>query len=239
MTDNNYTQAGESQKEMGALEKIMNVFFAPRKTFESVDRKPDWLIPMVIVVIVSLVFTIIAMPIIMPEQMAKQREKMEEKGMTNEQIEKAQEMGAKVGKFVGPISSIVVVVVVLLVISGIYLFAGNIVLGGKTIFKKVLAVVCYSSLIGSLGQLILLPLVMTKKTMSVSFSLASFMSPDASETALYHILKHIDLFAFWQIIVAGIGIAVIYKFTTKKSIIMVASLYVIYILISLGVKSIF
>lgn len=229
----------KDQAESGTFEKIYNVFFAPRKTFESIDRKPDWLIPMVIVVAIAVLFTIIIMPIALPQQMEKQREKMEERGMAAEEIDRAMAMGERIGKTVGPITTGVVTIIFLLLIPGIFMFMGNIILGGKTTFKKLLSVFCYSSLIGSLNTIILLPMILSKKTMEVHFSLASFMSADVSESFLYQLLKKIDLFAIWQIIVAGIGVAVVYKFTTKKSIIMVASLYVIYMIVSLAWKSIF
>lgn len=228
-----------SQREMGTFEKIYNLFFAPRKTFESIDRKPAWLTPMVIVVVVVLLFTIVVMPIMIPQQMEKQRAKMEEKGMSAEQIDKAMEMGEKFGRILGPISAGVGTVIYLLAISGLFLFVGNIILGGKSSFKKLLSVVCYTSLIGSLNSIILLPIILSKENMDVHFSLAAFMSSDTTETFLYQFLKNIDLFWIWQIIVAGIGIAVIYKFSTKKSITMVASLYVIYMVISLALTAIF
>jgi hypothetical protein len=84
-----------------------------------------------------------------------------------------------------------------------------------------------------------MPIIFSKKTMEVHFSLAAFMSSDAAETFLYQLLKKIDLFAIWQIAVAGIGVAIVYKFTTKKSITMVASLYIIFIIISLAWHSLF
>ena len=227
------------QNELGTFAKISNVFFAPQKTFASIDRKPDWIIPLAIVLIITLLFTVVIMPIAIPEQMSKQRAKMEERGMSPEEIDRAMEIGEKAGKIAGPISAVVVSILFLLVISGILMFVGNIILGGKTSFKKLFSVVCYSSLIGSLNQLILLLIIPFKKTMDVHFSLAAFMSSDSSETMLYQLLKKIDLFTIWEIIVMGIGVAVIYKFTTKKSIGMVASLYVIYIILSLVWRSIF
>jgi len=228
----------ENQK-IGTFGKIYNIFFSPRITFESVDEKPDWLVPMTIVVIVALIFGLVAMPVIMPEKMAEQRLKLEERGMSPQEIDRAMEMGEKFGKRIAPVGAIVGTVIYLTVVAGIFLFIGNIILGGKTSFKKMLSVVCYSSLIGSLGSLILLPLVLSKQTMDVHFSLAAVMSSEASKTILYQFLKKIDLFAIWQIFVAGIGVSAIYKFTTQKSVLMVASLYVVYILISLVWFSIF
>jgi hypothetical protein len=239
MSGINSIDSTNSQQEMNVVQRVFGVFFSPRKTFEDIDRKPDWVVPMVIVVIIAVLFTIIIMPIALPQQMDKQREKFEERGMSDEEIERAMEMGGKFGRIIGPIGAAVGSVVYLLAIAGIFMFVGNTILGGKTTFKKLVSVVCYSSLIGSLNSIILLPMILSRKTMEVHFSLAAFMSADASETFLYQLLKKIDLFAFWQIVVAGIGVAVIYKFTTKKAIAMVASLYVLYMVISLAWTAIF
>jgi len=237
---NSNSQASSiSPQQLNAVQRVFGVFFSPRKTFEDIDRKPDWVVPMVIVVVIAVLFTVIIMPIALPQQMEKQQAKMEERGMSQEEIDRAVEMGEKIGKIVGPIGAAIGSVVFLFAVAGIFMFVGNTILGGKTTFKKLLSVVCYSSLIGSLNSIILLPIILSKKTMEVHFSLAAFMSADASETFLYQLLKKIDLFACWQIVVAGIGVAAVYKFTTKKSITMVASLYIIYMIISLVWTSIF
>ena len=233
-------QNSVSEKEMGTFEKIYNVFLAPSKTFQSIDRKPDWIIPMAIVLAVVLLVTIFIMPIVMPEKMAEQRAKMEEKGMSPEEIDRAVEMGESIGSKAGPVMGVVSTFIVLLIIAALLMFTCGIILGGeKTSFKKVLSVVSYTSLIGSLGSLILLPVILSKKTAEVGFNLASFMSSDASESFLYQLLKKVDLFMIWEIIVAGIGLAVIYKLTTKKTITAVALLYVIVVAIGLGLQNIF
>jgi hypothetical protein len=228
-----------NQNQMSIFDKILNVFFAPRKTFESINQKPDWLVPMIIVVVVALVFTTLIMPVVMPEQMAKQRTKLEQQGMSSEQIDRSMEIGMKAGKIMGPVGAVFGTVIYLLIISGILLFVGNIILGGKTTFKKLLSVVSYSSLIGSVYSLILLPLILAKKTMEVHFSLATFMSNDAANTLMYQFLKKIDLFSLWGFIVMGIGFGVVYNFTTKKSVTTMIVLYIIYILISLLLFKIF
>ena len=229
----------ENSNQMSTFDKIVNVFVEPKTTFRSINRHPDWIVPMIIILAVVVLFTTIIMPIVLPEQMEKQKTKMAEQGMSDEEIAKAMDVGQKVGKIVGPISAGVMTIIYILAISGILLFCGNIILGGETTFKKVLSVVTYSSLIGSLGSLLILPLILTKKTMHVGFSLAVFMSSDAHDTPLYQFLSKIDFFAIWQIIVVGIGLSVIYKFSTQKSITMVAVLYVLYIVISVGVTAIF
>ncbi len=225
--------------EPGIFEKIFNVFVAPQKTFESVDRKPDWLVPMAIVVIIAIFYSIMIMPIAMNEGMDKQRVKMEERGMSPDEIDRAMEMGKKFGNVFGIVGGSVGPILYLLLIAGLFLFIGNTILAGQTTYTRMLSVVSYTSLIGSVGSLILLPLILSKKTMEVSFSLASFLSVESSESFLYQLLKKIDFFTIWQIIVAGIGFAIIYKFTTKKGIAAIAGLYIVIIGIVLILQSIF
>ncbi|MDZ7261257.1 MAG: YIP1 family protein [candidate division KSB1 bacterium] len=227
----------ETQKELGVFQKIVGVFSSPRQTFESVNRKPDWVVPLVIVLLVSLVISILVTPIAMQEGLEMQREMMKERGMSDEQIDNALAIGQKVGKITGPIMAVIVILVVLLIVAAVLMFGGNVILGGTTNFKKVFSVICYSSLIGSLGGLIKLPLMLSKQSVKVSFSLATFLSEDASKTFLYKLLSKIELFTIWELAVLSIGLAVIYKFTTKKAATLVVSLWIIWVVISVGLGS--
>ena len=234
MSDNINNIAENSQNNIGFMGKAFNIFLDPKKTFHSLDNKPDWIMPLIVILIIAVTFTYLIMPIVMPIQMEKQAEKMAEQGMSAEQIETATATGEKIGKIVGPIAGGLSTFIMIMAIAALLLFIGNTMLGGKTTFKKIMSVITYTSLIDSLNSLIILPLILSKKIMEVHFSLATFLSNDASETILYQILKKFDLFAIWEVIVAGIGISIIYKFTTKKSITIVASLYIIYSIISLA-----
>lgn len=228
MTEEMVTGKGQ----MSIFEKILNVFIEPRKTFENLYQKPDWIIPTTILVVVMVVFTMLVMPIALPEQMEKQRQKYEERGMTDQEIERAMAVGEKAGKIIGPISSGITSIVVVLVVAGVLLFIGNIILGGESSYKKMLAVVAYSSMIGILNLILLLPLILSKQTMNVNFSLAAFLSADSIKTITYQLLSKVDFFSIWNIFVTGIGFSVMYKFSTKKSIITIAVLYTIYAVVS-------
>lgn len=162
-------------KEMSKFSKIINVFLAPRSTFESIDRKPDWIVPLLIVVIIAFVISFLIMPFALDRQFDMQRAKMQERGMSDEEIENALELGRPIAEKVGPISALVVTAIFLVILAALLYFLGNIILGGKTTFKKIFSVVTYTSLIGSLGSLVLLPIMLSKRSVDVHFSLATFM----------------------------------------------------------------
>lgn len=239
MSDMNSSADAGSQPQLSAGQRIIGVFLSPGKTFEDLDRRPDWILPLVIILIITLAFTIITSPITMPEQMDKQRVKMEERGMSDEQIEQALTTGEKVGKILAPIGAIVGTTIMLLIFTLMVWFVGNIVLGGQTTFKKIFSVYNYSSLIGALGMIVTLPVVLAKKTANVHFSLASFLSDDQSQTLLYKILRSFGVFSIWQYIVLAIGFAAIYKFSMKKSGWTIVVLFLIYVMITVVLSQIF
>ena len=119
---------------------------------------------MIIIVLVALLFTVLILPISLPQQLEKARIKQEEKGLSPDEISRAMEIGEKFGKIAGPIFAVIGSILYLLALSGIFMFIGNFVLGGQTTYPKILSVISYTSLIGSLNSLLLLPMILTKKT---------------------------------------------------------------------------
>lgn len=226
-------------QNMNAMQRIFGVFFSPKNTFEDIDRKPTWVVPVALILAIVVAFTIITMPITMPEQMEKQREKMLERGMGDDQIDQIMASQEKIGKFIGPVGAVISTIIILLIFAGILIFVGNIVLGGKTTFKTMFSVYVHSSLIGMLGMLLSLPLIIQKQTANVHFSLALMLSEDQSKTILYNVLKAFGLFSIWQYVVLAIGFAVIYKFSMKKAGIAMVVLFLIYVGFSVAMAQIF
>ena len=229
----------KTNKDLSVIQKMVGVFFSPKDSFEAIDRKPDWIIPMVVIIILTLIVTMITLPITMPDQMEKQRIKMEERGMSDDQIDQAMSVSEKMGKIMAPIGIIISVPIVFLILTLIIWFVGNVVLGGQTTFKKMFSVYTYSSLIGTIGLLLKSLLILARQNPDVHFSLALLLPQDQSEALVYKILKGFDLFSIWQYAVLAIGFAVIYKFSMKKSGWTMAVLFIITVFISVGFQQIF
>jgi hypothetical protein len=88
MEQNNVT-SGPNQ--MGFIGRIIGVFTSPGNTFLSIQAKPAWLIPAIILLILTVAFVFIAKPIILTESAEQQQIAMEKRGMSQEQIETATE----------------------------------------------------------------------------------------------------------------------------------------------------
>lgn len=232
-------QESQVSSNMNVFQKIVGVFFEPKNTFTAIDQKPDWIAPLLVIIVLTLVFTMLTMPITLPDQMEKQRVKYEERGMSDEQIDQAMSAGESIGKIAAPISVVIGVPIVLLFFALIFWFVGNVVLGGQTTYIKMFSVYIYASLIGMLGLALKSLVIMLRESADVHFSLALLLNPEESETLLFKVLNSFDLFAIWQYAVLAIGFAVIYKFTIKKAGITMAVLFLITVVITVGLSQIF
>lgn len=226
-----------SAKEMGVFGRIVGIFTSPRETFESIDQKPTWLVPFLIIVIVMIVLQFLAMDIAMKDRLAD----MQARDMPADQFERARDQ-MESWKYVGFAFIPVGMLVVWVIISGILLFGGNTMMGGETKFKKVFSVLAWSGLIGLVGEVIKTLLILSKgTTRGVVLSLAFVLpTPELGQSppVLYRLLSQFGLFTIWELVLWIIGLAVIYRFTTKKSATLVLSLWAIWIVISVTLGSV-
>ncbi len=226
-----------SVNEMGPIGRIVGIFTSPRDTFKSIDQKPTWLVPFIIVVVVSILIQFLVMDIGIKDRIALE----EARGTSEEQIEAIRTYADGPLVYLGVVMTPVGVLLFWAIFAGILLFGGNMVMGGETKFKKVFSVVAWSSLIGLVGNLLKTLLIMSKGTsQGVVTSLAILLpTPElAQKTILYRILEKFDLFLIWELILWIIGLAVINRFTTKKSATLVISLWVIYAVLTIALAGV-
>jgi hypothetical protein len=211
------TETTPEATDLTFFQRMAGVFFSPSKTFEQLDRKPDWLAPMILTVSATFVFVYLTLPITLPEQMAKQEQKLEAQGMNSDQIEKAMAFGEKIGWVSGLVGGVLGPVIHLLVITLFYWFVGNVMLHGQTTYLKMFSVCAYTGLINLLAMAIKLPLILVKQTADVELALGNFLPEDMAESLWANILQVLDLFVIWRFAVLAIGFSVLYKFTLEKA----------------------
>jgi len=239
MSSDTQINNGTEGEELSIVQKIVGIFTAPAKAFASIDLSPSWIIPLTLILAVNLVFVYFANDIILEETLVQQEEAMVERGMDAEQIDAALTQVESWTPISVWVLSIIGPPIILAIVSGVFLFVGNVILGGKTSFKKVLSVTAWSWLIFSLAGLVMLPLVLSQETMQISFSLATFMSEESKNTFLYLFLQKIEVFTIWWIAVYSIGLGVIYKTKTQKMATAVGVVYFIYAVVASALGGMF
>lgn len=221
-----------AEQPKNVFARILGIFINPRETMDDIAARPTWIVPMVLVILTSVLSVVLLQDIIMDKAAA---EMAKNPNMTQEQIDQAMPFV----KGVTWISVLVGVPIINVLIAGLFIFIGNVILGGQTNFKTAFSVTSWSGLISVLGSLILIPILRAKGELTSATSL-SFLDPSGDEGApLFFLLSQIDLFRLWGMIVLGLGFAAAYKFSSKKGVTTALVVWGIFVVLGTALKAIF
>jgi hypothetical protein len=228
--------------------RIFGVLFAPKPTFESIVRRPTWIVPVILGCIFFMAVVAVftqrgGWPSFFEKQAANnsrmQKMSAEDRERTmNAQLKFAPTFGYIEGVVIPPIAAVVVASVLMLVFS----------LSGatKVDFKTSLAIVSYAwvpwLIHGFLSILILF--LKDPSTVDLQNIVASnpgaFLSDDAAKW-LTALLGSIDIFAIWTLILLAIGYSVTNpkKLSFGKALVLVVIPWLFFIAIKVGLTAAF
>jgi len=189
---------------------LAEVFYKPSAFFHQLKDHPKVLISYIVLAILLFGFFAATVDLIYDMQVNSPQFQAQMQGQEmTPQIEQIMKYQILIG---GP----VVILLVPLVAALLGLFWGNFVFAGKAKFKQLLSVMLYSEVIYTVGLMVILPMVLAKKSLLVSLSLGVLAASQGPESILYLALSKIDLFLIWEIIAIGIGLSVIYGIPRNK-----------------------
>jgi hypothetical protein len=226
--------------EMGVGSRLLNVFFAPAKTFESIGRKRgwDWIVPVVILILVSLIGSIVVAPKLdVDEAVRTQMHRMEKArpGMTDSDratmeaaVRKQMAMWTQGAlRFVTPIFVLVPLFLVPLFYHGIAAAWGK-----ATSYLTVVAGYAYVQMVQVLKGILMLAIAAPRKTISileveslVRSNLGAFMDPETASRPLLSIASSLDLFDVWAVVIGSIAMSRITRLTPKGAALTVGGLW--------------
>jgi hypothetical protein len=217
------------------LQRLVGIFASPESTMQDIAARPSWVLPLIIVTIVGSASAFFLKDVILQTQL----EAMEKRNMTPEQIEQARPMMEKMMTYTVPLVPLITTPLFYLAIAGLLMFTGNVILGGEAKFSQLFSITCWSGIITALSSLINVPIMVNKGVMESATSLSSLLPSEENKTLLYNLFSQIDLFWIWWVAVIGFGVAAVYKFSTRKAMATVFTMWVIYVVIAVALKSIF
>jgi hypothetical protein len=231
-----------------SFSRIFGVLFAPKPTFESIVRRPTWIVPVILgciffIAVVAVFTQRGGWPSFFEKQAANnsrmQKMSAEDRERTmNAQLKFAPIFGYIEGVIIPPIAAVTVASVLMLVFS----------LSGatKVDFKTSLAIVSYAwvpwLIHGFLSILILF--LKDPSTVDLQNIVASnpgaFLSDDAAKW-LTALLGSIDIFAIWTLILLAIGYSVTNpkKLSFGKAFVLVVIPWLFFIAIKVGLTAAF
>ena len=197
--------------------RLFGVLFSPQATFESIVRRPTWVLPLILLVFVGIaVTTVITQRVGWRAVIDREIEKSPKAQKRVEQIppEKRDEQLNAQAKFTPYLLysiNVLAPFIVAVVAGAIFMVAINVVGGTKIGFKTSLAIYAYAwvpALIAGLLAILVLCIKNDPSTIDVTNIVASnpgALMSDDSPRWLVSLLSSLDLLSFWQIILMAIG----------------------------------
>lgn len=234
--------------------RLINIFIAPKKTFEDLKRNSSWWVPWVISAIFSLAAAYVIVQKVDLPRLAQHR--LEQSKFGQKQLEQAspadrerilrvQTTSLKVSYFARPIFGLLFGLVIAAVLMAVF----NFLLAAEVPFQRVLAIVFYGSLPGLLKTVLLCLSLMFSADPGgidpdinpVATNPGFFMDPQNGKF-LYYLISGIDVIAIWITVLVAIGFATVSsnkKLTFGTAITTMFTVYAVLILLGAAVGSAF
>ena len=236
------TPSPESSASGNSFSRIFGVFFSPKETFDSIAKRPTWLVP--IILDCCLFISVVAIftqrggwPAFFEKQDANNSRIQQ---MSAEDRENTLRTQIKVAPTFGYVEGVVLPFLVTLVVAGVLLGIFN-AMGLNVAFKTSLGIVSYAwvpwLIHGLLSILILF--LRDASTVDLQNLVASnpgaLLSDDAAKW-LTSLLSSIDIFAIWTMILVALGFSRVNpkKLPFGKAFATVAGMWIVFVLVKVA-----
>lgn len=242
----------DASEAVSSVGRVVGALFSPKTTFESIVRRPTWLVPLLLLALLSIGVTALF------SQRVGWRTFMEREIATNasaqrrmeqvpaDQKEQVLNQQAKFAGVIGYVAAVLGPVVGAVIVAAVLLAAFNLLSGAKTNFVTALAIVSYSwvplLISGLLGIVILF--VKDPSTIDIKNLVASnpgALLSDDSPKWLVTLLTSLDIFAFWVMALQALGFSATNpkKISFAKAFGTIFTVWLLYVLVRVGAAAIF
>jgi hypothetical protein len=216
---------------------MVGALFSPNDTFASIARKPDWVVPLVVLLIIACLSGLVMATRV--DFAAPAREAMaQNKNATPEQAEQAERFGAAIGKVLSYASPVFAAIIYVL-IAAVLLLAFRL-FGGEVTFKQAFSVTLYAWMPEVIKAVATLGIMLAKAgTYSpvelpvIVRSNPAFLVDMKLHPVLFALLTNVEFFGIWTLVLFIIGFAYAAKVSKAKSAVIVISIRVVVALFGL------
>jgi len=215
---------------------MFDIYLAPERAFARLKEKPNWLIPIIIVLLFNMVIALLSAQYVdWEKQRQTALDRMRERNMSEEQIQQATEGMDKLYtnpamRYGMPAVSVLFVSIVAALFLAVIYNVSLPLFGGTGDFKRTWAIVCNASLIAVPATIVRGALVLLKGSAEVTTSLLA-AAPNLKHGFLAGLLAQLDIFDFWKFVLIAIGLTTVLGIKKSKSYTLVFSVWLVVMLI--------
>ncbi len=233
---------------LSEVERIIDTFVAPTKTFTDLRRNASWWAPFVLMVILSAAFVYVGGQKVgfrkaMENQMhAQPKQEAQLEQLPPAEREQRLQTGTKITKGISyafPLIQLLILAIISAILFATFKFAA----GADVPFKVAMAIVVYASLPGLLkGALAILSLLVGANPDSFTFqnpvatNPGYFLNP-ADSPALYSLASSFDIFLIWTLVLTAIGFTCVSKVKRGTAFAIVFGWWLLFTLAGAGIAS--
>lgn len=232
MSSSTESMAPVEKDKSNFFSRIVGVLFEPTRTFESIARRPDWILPLLLITLLTAITShYVASHLDLENSMRAQFE--EQKQMTPEQIDKAIEFTMAAKKF-SSVIGMVTTPLFLMILAALLLLILKIFGAGGT-FKQLFSISIYGwipqVIKGILMTAVLIPkgMIPPEEAGTVLKSNLGFLVDPLSAPVPFAVLSSIDVFNFWTLFLLALGVSIVSGWSRLRATLVVASLWMIVI----------
>jgi len=235
-------------KPLSEMERVVDTFIAPSKTFSDLRRSANWFVPWLLLAIASVALVVVVdqklgMVKVVENQLAMQpKQAAQLEKLSPEQRASQMQTIIRFNRVIA-YAYPVVIVIVLAIIAAVLLGSFNFGFGAELTFSQCLAVCMYASLPGILKVLIAILAIAVGGGEAFTFQnpVASNLSGlvDPSSHFLYSIASSIDVFTIWTLALSGIGFSCLTKLKRGSCMAVVFGWWLVAVLVGAGIGAAF
>ena len=194
--------------------RLINTFFAPKKTFEDLRQNASWWVPLLLISVCAIGFFVMIDKKVGFDQVARS---MLANNKAIQQLDPAQQeqaytrtaVGLKIGEYTAPIFILLYV----LVIAAVLMATFNFTMDAQVPFSRAIAIVMYGWLPGIVSSILaILALAFGnpegfRMDNPIGTNPAYFLDFNTTSKFVYVMLSGVDIIAIWMIVLIGIGFA--------------------------------
>ncbi len=214
MTPETVSDAEPQPQGLSEGSRLAGVFFEPTKTFQDIAARPNFWVPLILILAASITFLVLFSQHVGWERMMRQQMDASSRTaqLSPEQRETQLQMMTKFAPVGGYVGAIVFVTLGTLIWAAILLLIVKTMMGAPVTLKQIYAVLCYAAMPGLIFSALALAVMFMKPPDDFNmrnplmFNPGAFMDPTTTSKGLLSLATALDLFTIWKLLLVGIGL---------------------------------